>query len=73
MPDLLAVTEDEAPLCLRCSRPMIASTLTIKQQPFPVEWVMQITGLSGTDGHNDYGWGSDWKECRQVRLSIVAK
>jgi hypothetical protein len=23
MPDLLAVTENEAPLCLRCSRPMI--------------------------------------------------
>ena len=72
MPELQAATEDEALICLRCSGHMVAGSLIIRQQPFPIEWVMQVAGLNGPDGRNVYGWGPEAERSKVQRREVEA-
>ena len=72
MPEPQAMTGDEALTCLRCSGHMVAGALTVQQQPFPVEWVMQITALNGPQGRNVYGWGPEAERSKGQRREVEA-
>lgn len=72
MPGLSSVATDEVSACLRCSGHLIAGSLTLQQQPFPVEWVMQIVALNGPGGRNVYGWGPEAERSKAQRREVEA-
>ena len=64
--------KDQLLKCLRCSSAMLPGFLSVQQQSFPFEWVMQLAELNGPDGRNVYGWGDDARRSSGQRLQIEA-
>ncbi|QBM76629.1 hypothetical protein E2E30_13245 [Sphingomonas sp. AAP5] len=58
MPAPTPETESSPSLCLRCDGQLTRGHLRIEQQPFPVEWVIEVAELNGPGGRNVYGWGA---------------
>jgi hypothetical protein len=42
----------------------------VRQQSFPLEWVMQIPELNGPGGKNVYGWGADAARSSDQRREV---
>ena len=72
MPQPPVVADPLARPCLRCSGAMIPCLLSVRQQAFPFEWVMQIDALNGPDGRNVCGWGAAAKRSAQQRRQLEA-
>lgn len=70
MPAPKPETESSPWVCLRCGGEWTRGHLRIEQQPFPVEWVIEIAELNGPQGRNVYGWGASAEQSSKQRRLV---